>query len=70
MLTKAIPLMVMAAGASQNKQQLQVLIDYVRGVAVQVEVNEIAKMIMLDKISGDKLPTPEQVARAVTVRPW
>jgi len=52
--------MIILAGTAANLDKFKALLHYTQNVAVQAELNEITKMIILDKISGDALPTADQ----------
>lgn len=54
-----IPLMILAAGVTANADKLKSLIGYSKTIAVQAELHEISKMIILDHVGGVELPTPE-----------
>ncbi len=55
-----LPMMIMMGAAAANADKLKGLIQQVTTVAVQSEVNEISKMIVLDNITGSTLPKAEE----------
>jgi hypothetical protein len=62
MLTKALPLLIMTTGVVANADKIKSILGHTTTVAVQAEVNEISHLIVLDQISGEKLPgTPQEV---------
>lgn len=60
MMTSMLPLLIVLAGTAANMDKIKAFINYAQNVAVQAELNEITKMMVLDKITGDQLPTPDQ----------
>lgn len=54
-----MPLLIVVAGTAANVDKLKSLIGYSKRVAVQSELHEITKMMVLDRISGSDLPRPE-----------
>lgn len=61
-MTTLMPMLIMSIAAAANSDKLKKMIEQVTNVAVQTEVNEITKMIVLDHIGGDPLPVPEEFA--------
>jgi hypothetical protein len=59
-LAKIIPLLILLGGSKEAIERFKPLLSYTETVAVQTEVNEITKMLVLDHISApDTFPTPE-----------
>ena len=60
-LFKPIPILLMFGAAAVSKDKLLPLLDYTRVVAVQSEVNELSKMLVLDHVAApDQMPKPEE----------
>jgi hypothetical protein len=63
MFTKLLPLMIMTTGVVANADKIKAIIGHTKTVAIQSEVNEITHLLVLDQISGEKLPaTPDEFA--------
>jgi hypothetical protein len=59
-MMKAVPMLLMVGGVATSADKLKPLIEHSKCTAVQMEVNEITKMIRMDHIVDDKaIPKPE-----------
>ena len=57
-----LPLLILTAGVTANVDKIKNLVGYSKNIAVQAELHEMTKMMMLDAISGAELPKPDQFA--------
>lgn len=51
-----LPLLIILAGSAANIDKIKAFVNYAQNVSVQAEVNEITKMMVLDQLTGDRLP--------------
>jgi hypothetical protein len=58
-IVKWMPLLTIAAGSTAAADKLKPVLDYSRVVAVQVEVNEIGKMLALDRVTDGAIVSPD-----------
>lgn len=62
-MLKALPAIMLSAGVAMNSPKVKNLLNYVKVVATQSEVNNITQILSLEWITDEKLPTdPEHFA--------
>ena len=59
-LGKILPLLIIAGAAKEGVEKMQPLLDYSQSVAVQSEMNNLSRMILLDYTTDEYLPTEEE----------
>lgn len=59
-LGKILPLLIIAGAAKEGVEKMQPLLDYSQSVAVQSEMNNLTRMILLDYTTDEYLPTDEE----------
>lgn len=65
LLLKLMPLGIVATGVAKSTDKIEPVLQYVRTIVVQYEVNQISKLIYMDSIDEENLPEQPNFAQYI-----